>query len=284
MKKLRLLINIFIKKLGYIPINTTTAEESSQYAVLNFTLDDIFNFFPRWVSKFHINDNPYGGQADYTTTRISMLNERKLCELVDFTGKTIIEFGPLEGGNTIILQTLGVKSITAIEGHMENYVRCCVIKNLFALHKATFHFDTAMNATVEKYGNYDIALVAGLFYHLDNPHIFLKHLSNMTDTIVLSTHYADEESPSPDTAISEIHTHGHTYKGKLFKESVGPNSGLQSFAFWPFREDLFKMLTNNGYLHIHIVRDSTDQDTKYKLIYLVAQKQLPTARKTDQSS
>lgn len=201
-----------------------------------------------------------------------MLNEEDLYRLVDFKGKTIIEFGPLEGGNSIILEKLEVKRVTVIEGHIENFVRCCVIKNLCELNRTTFYFDDVMNATVEKYGKYDMGFVAGILYHLNNPHIFLNQLSKMTDEIIVSTHYAEEKSPSSNADIKEICYKDFKYRGKLYKEAGGPNSGLQTFSFWPFREDLYNMLNDTGYRSINVINDLTDQGTNYKLIYLVAKK------------
>jgi hypothetical protein len=266
------LINKFLKISGFQIVKVMHEKDKKNYVVSDFTLKNIFDGFPRWVSGFEIEGKFYGGQADYTSKRISMLNEERLYELIDFKGQSVIEFGPLEGGNTIILEKLGAKYITAIEGQIENYIRCCVIKNLFRLNRSTFHFDNVMNVKIEKYGKHDIAFVAGLFYHLDSPHIFLEQVAIMADAIIISTHYADEESPSPDADIKEIHYKGFRYRGKLFKESVGPNSGLQSFSFWPFREDLLNMMYNTGYKQVHIIGDLTDKGTHYKLIYLVAKK------------
>jgi len=271
MHKCRLLINTCLKKLGY-QIVRHTPEKQEQYAVLDFTTEEIFNALPRWQSRFEIDGNVYGGKADYRTHRVSMLNDAGLYRHVDFTGKTVIEFGPLEGGNSIIMEKLNAKSITALEGHRENFIRCCVIKNLFQLNRTTFYFDDVMRATVEKYGTYDLGFIAGLLYHLEKPHLFLSHVSTMTDAIIVSTHYADEESPSPDAAVMEIHHNGVAYQGKEFREGVGPSSGLQPVSFWPFKKDLLNMIKNSGYKKITVINDLIDEKTKYRLIYLVAKK------------
>lgn len=282
MSRVKQLINDFlIQAFGYQLVRfRADAQESSKsgtslrhdYAVRDFSPRTIFDFFPRWVSRFELNGAVYGGPSDYTTTRISMLNEPALHELVDFSGKTVLEPGPLEGGNTIMLQQRGAKKIVAVEGHLENYIRCCVIKNLAGLDRATFYFDDAMNVTAEKYGSFDIAFIAGLLYHLDRPHLFLQQLANMTRQLVISTHFADDASPSPDAEEQEISFGRATYRGKLFCESTGPNSGLQRFSFWPFKQDLLHMLQDAGYGQVHILRELQDHPTNYRLIYLAAQK------------
>jgi hypothetical protein len=259
-----------LRTRGYQIVRCSPSAPSKDYEVVGFAPEAIFNAFPWWISKFEINGRAYGGHADYTTTRISVLNEDALHQLVDFSGKTIIEFGPLEGGNTAILERLGAKQITAIEGHRENYIRCCVIKNLFRLDRSTFYLGDATAATVEIYGRHDIAFVAGLLYHLDQPHVFLSRVHAIADTMILSTHYADAESPARDAVLKEIHCQGKTYRGKQFNEDLGPNAGLQAVSFWPFREDLMNMLADAGYGDIRVISDSTDKGTRYKLIYLVA--------------
>jgi hypothetical protein len=199
-----------------------------------------------------------------------MLNNRKLLDRIDFADKTVIEFGPLEGGNTILLEKLGAKRILAVEGQLENFIKCCVIKVLFGLDRSTFVLDNVKSVTRDKYGTYDVAFVAGVLYHLDEPHLVLRELGNVADRLVLSTHYADDESPSRNAEIKEIRHDGTRYRGRLFGEGLGPCAGLQSDSFWPYKDDLLKMVQDAGYTDIEVVRDSTDAKTKYKLIYLIA--------------
>jgi hypothetical protein len=243
------------------------------YSVRRFCTQSIFDFFPHWVSKFAVDGGVYGGHSDYTTSRISMLNEEGLSECVNFADKTVLEVGPLEGGNTIIIEKLRARTITAVEGHLENYIRCCVVKNLMGLRNTTFVFDDAMNVTPEKYGTFDIALIAGLLYHLDRPHIFLRQLGRMANQLVVSTHFADAESPSRDSEESELAVDKSVYRGKLFNEGgAGPNSGLQAWSFWPYKDDLVRMIQDAGYGRIRILREMTDRPTGYRLMYLIAAK------------
>jgi hypothetical protein len=235
-------------------------------------LESIFGFFTDWVGRFELQGDVYGGGDDYRSERISMLNVRKVLELVDFSDKSVIEFGPLEGGNTILLESLGAKSVVAIEGQPENFIKSCIIKNLYHLDRSTIILDDVRNATLEKYGRFDIAFVAGLLYHLDRPDTFLVQLSGMANQLVLSTFYADEESPTATAKVKEVRNHEKTYRGKLSIEGPGPCSGLERYSFWPFRDDLLAMITDAGYVNIDVIRDLTDANTKAKLVYLVAQK------------
>jgi hypothetical protein len=240
----------------------------------DFSTKALFDYFPFWQSKIEINGQSYGGIADYSTQRISILNVSALYKHVDFKGKSILELGPLEGGNTIILSRLGATSITAIEGRIENYIKCCIIKNLLGLENAKFFLDDVRNISVEKYGRFDIALIAGVLYHLDDPHVLMKQLSEVTDTLVISTHYADATSPSPRAEIRSLATDFGTYRGKTFREGRlnNPNAGLQSESFWPFEEDLLRMCKDLGYKEVTVIARNPIKTERFKLIYLVAKK------------
>lgn len=280
MKLIKRLVNGLLRPTGYCVTraNVNTQEKPKQsrapekYAAVEFTLENIFALLPDWISKFEIDGRTYGGTHDYTTERISMLNRQEVHEHIDFKSKSVLEVGPLEAGNTIILERLGAARITSIEGRRENYLKCCVVKNLFQLNKSTFHFDDAMNAGVEKYGPHDVAFVAGLLYHLERPDIFLSNVGRMTETLVLSTHFADELSPEPDATLKTVEYHGNTYRGKRFGEGRWTEAGLTSWSLWPFREDLIAMIKDAGFSRISVIHESTDGGTNYKLIHLVAKK------------
>lgn len=242
--------------------------------VEDFSIKTVFDYFSFWQSKLEINGHIYGGDADYATQRISILNVPQLYEHVDFKGKSVLELGCLEGGNTIILSKLGASSITAIEGRVESYIKCCVIKNLVGLENAHFFLDDVRNISVQKYGRFDISLVAGILYHLNDPHILMKKLSEVTDTLVISTHYADATSPSRKAEIRSVSTDFGTYRGKIFREGSlsDPNSGLQSESFWPFEEDLVRMCKDVGYKEVMVIAKNPVATERYRLIYLVAKK------------
>ena len=240
----------------------------------DYLLKSIFHYFPEWVSRFEIDGSRCGGNNDYTTERISMLNVPQLYKAIDFLGKSVLELGALEGGNTIILEKLGIKRITSIEGRIESYIKCCVIKNLFQLNKTTFILDDIRNLTAEKYGSFDIVFVAGILYHLDSPHLLLHTLGEMTNTLVISTHYADGTSPTP--LAEELILKGTlgSYKGKAFTEAPldNPNAGLQSKSFWPYEDDLLKMISDSGFINISVIKKNPIPTENYKIIYLVAKK------------
>jgi SAM-dependent methyltransferase len=242
--------------------------------VADFSPRFIFDYFYVWESQFIVDGERLGGSTDYTTQRVSMLNVPELREHIDLRGKTVLELGPLEGGNTILLTKLGVNRVTAVEARVENYVKCCVVKNLFGLDTARFLLGDARDISVETHGRFDLALVAGVLYHLDDPHVLLQRLSGMTDTLLISTHYADDSSPSREAKVLTLSTPHGEYRGKRVPEGrlSEINSGIQSWAFWPFEEDLMRMLADAGYRNVSVVRKNPVPEETNRLIYLVARK------------
>jgi hypothetical protein len=233
----------------------------------------VFDYFPRWESRFEYHGGEFGGRVnDYRSAEITILNHPALHGAIDLAGKTVLELGPLEGGNTMLLVTKGASHVMAVEGRVENYVKCCVIKNLYGLGSATFALDDVRNVTLERYGRFDVALVAGILYHLDNPAAVLGNVGRMVDTVVVATHVAGDTSPSADAPEVEIEMEGRKYSGRPYSEGslTDPHSGLQPMSFWPYEPDLLEMIRDAGFDRIDILDRPRRERDPYELVYLVA--------------
>ena len=143
-------------------IDRRLSKQNFQPGGYSFSIQNIFDHFPFWQTRFNIDDHTYGGITDYTSQRISILNVSELYNHVSINGKSVLELAPLEGGNTAILSNRGASEITAIEGRVENYIKCCVIKNLLGLDNTTFFLDDVRNLSKEKYGTFDITKIREL--------------------------------------------------------------------------------------------------------------------------
>jgi len=207
--------------------------------------EKIFDFFPTWVTEFEIEGKKYGGQRiALTDPRLEKFNARFSLE-----GKRVLEFGPFEGGHTVMLHNLGAKEILSIEGRVENYVKCCVMKNIFKLKNSAFILADLENEDLEKYGKFDCCICLGVLYHLVNPYQFLKKISKVTDVLFLWTHFADDEYPkSKPYDLVTNDKNNQVYRGKDQGEDIKDGqAGLQKKAFWFFKEDLLKAIKDVGF-------------------------------------
>jgi len=207
--------------------------------------EQIFDFFPTWVTEFEIDGKKYGGKREALTDfRLKQFNDR-----FNLKGKRVLEFGPFEGGHTVALQNLGAKEIFSIEGRVENYVKCCVMKNIFKLTNSTFILADLEQEDLEKYGKFDCCVCLGVLYHLINPYEFLKKIRKITDVLLLWTQFADQDYPKSETSeISSNDEKNLVYKGKYYEEDIKDGqAGLENRSFWFFKEDLLKAIKDIGF-------------------------------------
>lgn len=206
-------------------------------------LDRVFQYFEVWKTRFSINGKIFGGDNDLTNDgRIYLLDK-----IFSLKGKRVLELGALEGGHSLMLSRLGAREVISVEGRLENFVKCCCIKDLFELHNVHFVLGDVNDVTLEGYGTFDIIVAIGILYHLSDPARVLRNLSRMTTRLFIWTHCSDESYP--DGPVRTVCSDGSSYQGKTYVEG-GPReplSGLEPFSFWPFEEDLCGMIGDIGF-------------------------------------
>jgi SAM-dependent methyltransferase/uncharacterized protein YbaR (Trm112 family) len=219
----------------------------------------IFEQCGPWQSRFVVDGETLGGPYDFPADpRI-----RRLAHELSLEGRRVLELGCLEGGHSLALSGLGVRELVAVEGRPANYVRCCVVKNLFGLDRVRFHLDDVRQVTPERYGTFDVVVAMGVLYHLPDPHTLLANLPRLADTVYLSTHYANDQHPqhSPD---AQIDTPWGRFRGKRYNEYglADPLSGLEAHSFWLRQEDLLEMCRRAGFSSVKVVaQDDAPQGT-----------------------
>jgi len=214
---------------------------------------EIFKFFPRWVSRYEINGVSNSGEADLLHDwGVTQLNS-----IFPVRDRTVIEMAPQEAAHTIMLHNFGAKRIVALEGRLENYIKCCVIKNIFGLHNCSFYLEDLRNVDLKKFGSFDVCLCSGILYHLSQPQELLAKIAGISPRILINTHYARKEFPIGCREVSEVELKGHRYRGKIHDEGdiSHPSAGLQPFSFWFFKKDLIRLLADLGYSNIRVLMD-----------------------------
>lgn len=138
--------------------------------------------------------------------------------------------------------------VVAVEGLAENFVKCCVVKNVFSLDRATFVLDRIENVCRETYGQFDVCLASGVLYHLANPARVLARLAELSPVIMVWTHLGIPSYPRGRQA--RLERQGHSYRGKWYREPATNRAGFEARSFWPFLEDLRRMFYDSGYSYV----------------------------------
>jgi hypothetical protein len=110
-----------------------------------------------------------------------------------FTGKKILELGPLEGGHSYMLQKAGATSITSIDSNQRAFMKCLCVKEIFSLDRVHFilgDFVPFMETTSEKF---DVIIASGVLYHMTDPISVLTKMARISDKLFFWTHYYDED-------------------------------------------------------------------------------------------
>lgn len=133
----------------------------------------------------------------------------------DFTGRTVLELGPLEGGHTYQLEQQGAAAILAIEANTSAYLRCLVIKDLLDMKRARFVCGDFMAFLRENQQQFDVCFASGVLYHMRNPAELIGLLARTTGRVLLWTHYYDHGvlSQRPDFATRFTQAQPAEYQG-----------------------------------------------------------------------
>jgi len=115
---------------------------------------------------------------------------------------SILDLGCLEGGYSVALAQMGY-DVIGVEARESNYQKCLFVKSKFKqLSNLIFVKDDVKNIGSSK--KYGAILCCGILYHLDNPVSFLKQMGAITDTIIIDTHYAEDDMRDCQFSLSPI--------------------------------------------------------------------------------
>lgn len=167
---------------------------------------------------------------------------------VDFKDKTVLELGPFEGHDTVMLMDQKPRKVIGIEARPLNYAKISVTRSLYnwsnyELILGDMHLFPQL--IQEKL---DIIFCSGVFYHTDKPWWLLESCMQHSDTIVLCGHISSEHS-RPNRQFREVTLESGTYSFEIYPE-YGWNdnlSGVTSDSLWFTEKDLVHFLGYHGF-------------------------------------
>lgn len=221
---------------------------------------DIFK--GEWSSRLsnELGQLEAGGAALFDDGRIKWAAEK----VGQVAGKKVLELGPLEAGHTYMLEKMGAASIIAIEANSRAYLKCLVIKELFKLKAAHFLYGDFVEYLRTNSKRFDICLASGVLYHMRNPPELIQLISNTSDTVIIWTHYFDEEVLSKRTDLWPKFSPGESAEHAGFSHTLyhyeylaalnwqGFCGGSAEFSNWMSREDILNCLRHFGFKNIEI--------------------------------
>jgi len=229
-------------------------------------IQQTFDIFKgQWASKIPIDNLQTGDNSLFDDERINWYI--KNCN--GFSGKTVLELGPLEGGHTYMVSKDGASKITSIEANSRAYLKCLLVKEHVKIENTEFLFGEFNDFLRQTTQTYDIILAIGVLYHMTDPVDTLLNICAHTDTVFLWTHYYDAQTMSADDVkafkktVSQKIT--EEYSCTLHKRNYGSAlslshfcGGTERFAMWMEKQDIFKVFESRGFNHHKIQFDRPD--------------------------
>ena len=182
-----------------------------------------------------------------------------LQELGGVADQTVLELGPLEGGHSYQLEKAGAKSVLAIEANTRAYMKCLIAKELLGMQRVRFLCGDFMEYLKQSPPQFDAALCLGVLYHQKQPAELIHRLSQITDRLLVWTHYYDEaiirSSPQlsprfPSSERTEYAGYAHTLHRQEYQLSLahpGFCGAGAEYTNWMERSKLLQALGNMGY-------------------------------------
>jgi len=189
-------------------------------------------------------------------------------EMGGFKNQTFLELGPLEAGQTYMLEKRGAQSILAIESHTRAFLKCLIVKEIYGLKNSNFLLGDFIEFLKDYKGKkFDVCLASGVLYHMINPVELLFLISRVSDKIILWTHYYDRDIIGSDVKKSykfgkaSTETYNgfshvlHRYNYLNAMDSAAFCGGSNPYSNWMTRDDILKLLGQLGYQDIRIKAD-----------------------------
>jgi hypothetical protein len=180
-----------------------------------------------------------------------------LLYFLDLRDLRVLELGPRDGHQSVMLEKLGAVEVVALEGRPENLEHCLRTKERYALDRTTFHL-ADVEALAEGRlappfeGTFDLVYCTGLLYHLQKPAHVLEWCSRQAPALFLQTHYVEEAAADryrrPGFHETTYRHGGHEYRAKAFEEEAGnPRAGLRATSIWLYERDLLAAIERAGF-------------------------------------
>jgi SAM-dependent methyltransferase len=174
-------------------------------------------------------------------------------------GYSVLEFGPLEGADTCLLEKLGA-SVTAVESNIDAFLRCLAVKEILGLRRSRFLLGDGVKFLSDTGQHFNLIFCSGFLHHMSEPLELIRQICSHTIKCFVSTHYYH-----PDRKPK------HIQGGPLIREVAGffaahwpyvyesrPRAligGTQASALWLERDAMLEAFRYFGLSNVTVVWD-----------------------------
>jgi SAM-dependent methyltransferase len=182
-----------------------------------------------------------------------------------FSGRDVLELGPLEGGHTYLIDRLGAASVTAVEANARAYLKCLIAKETFGMSSRTrFLLGDVLSYLQTTDRIFDITIACGILYHLTNPVELLELLGQRSRAIFLWTVFYDPEfvakNPVPGAKFSDVLPMNHAgYAHTVHRFNYGPSldwkgfcGGGEIYSYWMEKPEIIGALEKFGFTDFRV--------------------------------
>lgn len=192
-------------------------------------------------------------------------------------GRSIVEFGPMDGAQTAGLVTLGADRVVAVEARPENYLKTLVAKVAFGWSNVELISDDFHDVTPQKYGRFDLVFAHGVYYHSVAPFVFFENVIALADAVYVGGFCATDDLPSGSWQY--LAHRGQRYAVKQYRESVADHTaGIHAVGYFFHPDALTQWFRDQGW-RVKVLSDKPSTVTAGRYIRFLAQR-YPSAQST----
>jgi len=172
---------------------------------------------------------------------------KRMGDVFDLTGRTVLEIGCFEGLHTLGLCALGAR-VTAVDSRVENVVKTIVRTALYDFHPRAFVLDDERRPAPAELVSAEYCHHVGVLYHLKDPVSHLLELGTLISKgILLDTHYALEEQADRTYEVA-----GEAYRFRHYGEFGYEDvlSGMYDHAKWLTLPTILSVLERAGFRQV----------------------------------
>jgi hypothetical protein len=160
-------------------------------------------------------------------------------------------------------QQAGAARVVAVEANREAFLKCLVVKEIFALDRCSFLCGDVLEYLASDGESFDVCVACGILYHLIEPVRLIQLLSSRAQRLLLWTHVYDERAMG-GTALEKrvepsVEAEVGGYRHRLYRQSYGPETHLVGFiggtrahSNWLSREGLLGALEHFGWRDVQV--------------------------------